>query len=133
MYYNQLIISEKLRKASKLPTPPPPPTFTHNFTSVDRLNDAATQETIDLINDDEFVPKTFSSSKNNSDRVVIDLKRQTITVPVTSTVEKADIVRSTLIHPNVSFSFVLIFTHLMDFIVVYLAVWRRCGQNGEMG
>lgn len=72
--------SDKHKKSTRIPTPPPPP-ITHNFTSIDLLDEPATQETIDLINEDEFVPKSFSSSKNITDKVVIDLKTQTITVP----------------------------------------------------
>lgn len=117
---HRVIILDKFKKSSRVPTPPPPPPITHNFTSVDLLDEPATQETIDLINDDEFVPRTFSSSKNIPDKVVIDLNTQTITVP---TVEASEDVENTLFHPNVSFSYI-IFVNLIIFLVVYLAVWR---------
>lgn len=100
---------DKLKKSSRIPTPPPPP-ITHNFTSVDLLDEPATQETIDLINEDEFVPRTFSS-KNLTDKVVIDLKTQTITVP---TLETPDDVQNTLFHPNVSFSLIHSFVPLFS-------------------
>lgn len=94
------IISDKFKKSTRITTPPPPPIVTHNFTSVDLLDEPAIQETIDLINDDEFVPRTFSSSKNIPDKVVIDLNTQTITVPAVDTSED---VKNTLFHPDVSF------------------------------
>lgn len=93
---------DKVKKSSRIPTPPPPPPILHNFTSVDLLDEPATQETIDLINEDEFIPKTFASSKNLTDKVVIDLKTQTITVP---TVDTPDDAQNTLFHPNVSIYF----------------------------
>lgn len=94
------IVTDSKKKSSRVPTPPPPP-ITHNFTSIDLLDEPATQETIDLINEDEFVPKTFTSSKNHTDKVVIDLNTQTITVPTPDTSED---VQNTLFHPNVSIS-----------------------------
>ncbi|XP_037048197.1 serine/Arginine-related protein 53 [Bradysia coprophila] len=90
------VTKDNKKKSSRIPTPPPPP-ITQNFTSVDLLDEPATQETIDLINEDEFVPKTFTSSKNLTDKVVIDLNTQTIIVPTPDT---PDDVQNTLFHPN---------------------------------
>lgn len=125
-------IPDKFKKSSRVPTPPPPP-ITHNFTSVDLLDEPATQETIDLINDDEFVPRTFSSSKNIPDKVVIDLNTQTITVP---TVETSEDVENTLFHPNVSFSFIICMVaedelnYFPCCLLSYLEMMRSEWRNG---
>lgn len=54
-------------------------------------------ETLDLINADEFVAKTFTSTKKVMDKVVIDLTGETISVPVVDAVMEVN----SIFHPNV--------------------------------
>lgn len=53
-------------------------------------------ETLDFINADEFVAKTFTSTKKIMDKVVIDLTGET-SVPVADAIMEVD----SIFHPNV--------------------------------
>lgn len=56
-------------------------------------------ETIDLINSEDFIPKSFTSTKKLPDNIKIDLKSDTISVPQVETKKKDDFDDS-LFHPS---------------------------------
>lgn len=61
------------------------------------LDEPMMPETLDLINADEFVAKTFTSTKKAMDKVVIDLTDETISVAVVDDAMEVD----SIFHPNV--------------------------------
>lgn len=75
------------------PVPPPPPIISLTFSSVDNLDIPVMQDALDDINKDEFVQKTFTSAKKESDKM-----NDTSGMPKSET-ENSE---TSLFHPNVS-------------------------------
>lgn len=81
-------------KAKRQPSPVHP-----TFASVDQLLDNPIMpDTLDRINADGFVSKNFVSKKAANDKVIIDLDRETVSVPKVDAVEEID----PIFYPNVS-------------------------------
>lgn len=109
---------------------------TTTFASVQQLLDEPIQpETLDLINSNEFVAKAFTSSatvKNKvaSEKVLINLDAETVSVPQHETIEAVDPV----FNPNVG-----VYLRFKEDTFGYndriyiAAIRRRFGANGEMG